>query len=226
MIGHVSPLFLGRRDLSTYENGFALRSRPFGSRVARCSTAAGPSGVEPSFGGNDAERAEPRSAALREQKDNGCVRTDSMQEAGAGGCRYRGPAVLRGGEMRQAGGDVGKPATSTGRRWTDARKNWGRATRAQNALIIGSPPSTSPLVDAVRCSRRSRPPAFSETSCSSMASTSLMGQILIASAFAEAVARLRRPDRTTIRDGATPCRRSTSRWATNARGVLSAGWLV
>jgi tetratricopeptide (TPR) repeat protein len=196
LISHVSPLFLGRRDLSTYENELrtTIETASEAGLVPMLSTAAGNlSGVEPSFGGNDAERARAAiEAALREQKDNGCVPTETR-------CKKRAQedadiaALLcyEAAKCVQAGGDVGKARDLY---WEavdlDARKNWGRATRAQNALISRlTAEYRIPLVDAVALLEKESPSGIlGDELFVDGQHPSLMGQIVVANAFAEAVA--------------------------------------
>ena len=178
LISHVSPLFLGRRDLSTYENELrtTIETASEAGLVPMLSTAAGNlSGVEPSFGGNDAERARASiEAALREQKDNGCVPTETR-------CKKRAQedadiaALLcyEAAKCVQAGGDVGKARDLY---WEavdlDDRKNWGRATRAQNALISRLTAEYQiPLVDAVALLEKESPSGILGNELSSMANT-------------------------------------------------------
>jgi hypothetical protein len=131
----------------------------------------------------------------------------------------------------QAGGDVGKARDLY---WEavdlDERKNWGRATRAQNALISRlAAEYRIPLVDAVALLEKESPSGIlgNELFVDGQ-HPSLMGQIMLANAFAEAVAR--------AFDVPIVERFATARDAMaafdftaddeSASHVLSAGWLL
>ncbi len=190
-------LFRGPRDLRGYEYDLraTLETSLRAGLVPILSTAAGNvAGVEPSFGGNDSERARIAiAAALRDQQENGCAPTEAR-------CEKRTPddadivALLcyEAGKCIQERGDVAKARELY---WEavdlDARKNWGRATRAQNDLIRRlTDEHRTPLVDAVALLEKASPSGILGNGLFVDGQhPSLMGQVLIADAYAGAVAR-------------------------------------
>jgi hypothetical protein len=186
-----------RPDFGTYEHELraTIETARAAGLVPIVSTAAGNlSGVEPSFGGRDAEQARASiEDALGEQKDGGCVRTETR-------CKSRAPAdtdiaallCYEAAKCVQAGGDV---ARARDLYWEavelDARHHWGRATRAQNALIRRlTAEYRIPLVDAVALLEAASPSGILGNELFVDGHhPRLMGQVLIARAFAEAISR-------------------------------------
>lgn len=196
LIVHVSPLFRGWQDLGSWEHELrtVIETAEDAGLVPMLATAAGNlSGIEPSFGGNDAERARAAiAAALLEQREIGCLRTESR-------CKERVPAdadiaallCYEAAKCAQASGDAGKAGELF---WEavdlDARKNWGRATRAQNALVRRLAAEYEiPLVDTVALLEQASPSGILGNDLFVDAQhPSLLGQVMIANAFAEAIA--------------------------------------
>ncbi|MEB2286410.1 MAG: hypothetical protein B6D46_00360 [Polyangiaceae bacterium UTPRO1] len=236
LIVRASPIFRGRQDLGTYEHELrtTIETASTAGLVPVLATAAGNlSGIEPSFGGNDAERARAVvEEALREQQTAGCAATVAR-------CGKRAPedadvaALLcyEAAKCVQAGSDV---AQARRLYWEavdlDVRKNWGRATPAQNSLVRRLAAEYGiPLVDAVALLEARSPSGIlgNELFVDGQ-HPSLEGQIVLADAFADAVAgafdvpvarRFATPRDAMAAFGFTTDDESASR-------VLSASWLM
>jgi tetratricopeptide (TPR) repeat protein len=229
-------LFRGPRDLAGYEWDLraTIETATRAGLVPMLATAAGNlSGVEPSFGGTDAERARAAiESVLQEQQRAGCAGTESR-------CRQQAPAdaeivaqlCYEAGRCVQAVGDVERAKALY---WEavdlDARNHWGRATPAQNALIRRlTDEYRIPLVDTVALLEQASPSGIlgNELFVDGQ-HPSLMGQTLIAQGFAAGIARsfdvsiaTRFP---TERDAMTAFDFTTD--DESASHVLSASWLM
>ncbi len=229
-------VFRGPPDLNGYEYDLraTLETAMRAGLVPMFSTAAGNlSGVEPSFGGNDAEHARTAiESALQEQKDAGCDST-------AARCQKRAQAdadivaqlCYEAGRCVQARGNVERARALY---WDavdlDARNHWGRATPAQNALIRRlTDEYRVPLVDSVVLLEEASPSGILGNDLFVDGQhPGLMGQIVIAKGFAAAISRTFdvpvAKEFATVRDAMaafhfTPEDESASH-------VLSASWLM
>ncbi len=229
-------LFRGRPDLKGYEYDLraTIETATAAGLVPIISTAAGNvSGVEPSFGGTDAEQARAAIAsALDEQKSAGCVAAETR-------CRNRTDAdadivallCYEAAKCVQAGDDVARARELY---WeavdVDARNHWGRATRAQNDLIRRlTDEYRIPLVDAVALlEKQSTAGILGNDLFVDGQHPSLLGEMIIAKAFATAISRTFdvpiAKELATTRDAMeafdfTPVDESASH-------VLSASWLL
>jgi hypothetical protein len=229
-------LFRGRPDLQGYEYDLraTIETATRAGLVPVLSNAAGNlSGVEPSFGGNDAGHARAAiEAALQEQKSVGCVSTETRcQKRAQADADIVAQLCYEAGKCVHAGGDV---ARARALYWQavdlDARNHWGRATPAQNALIRRlTDEYRIPLVDTVALLEKASPSAIlgNERFVDGQ-HPDLMGQIVIAKGLGEAISRTFgvpvQKEFATARDAMsafdfTPADESASH-------VLSASWLL
>jgi tetratricopeptide (TPR) repeat protein len=229
-------LFRRTPDLKQYEYELraTIETATRAGLVPMLATAAGnESGIEPSFGGKDGERARAAiEAALQEQQRAGCGGTERR-------CRNRTEAdadivaqlCYEAGKCVQAVGDVERAKVLYAEAIDlDARNHWGRATPAQNALIRRlTTEYRIPLVDTVAIFEKASPSGIlgNELFVDGQ-HPGLMGQILIAQGFASAIARsfdvsMARPF-STEREAMAVFNFTTE--DESASHVLSASWLM
>ncbi len=152
----------GRPDLQGYEYDLraTIETATRAGLVPALSNAAGNlSGVEPSFGGNDAGHARAAiEAALQEQKSVGCVSTETRcQKRAQADADIVAQLCYEAGKCVHAGGDV---ARARALYWQavdfDARNHWGRDA-CPTAHMRLTDEYRVPLVDTVALLEKASP---------------------------------------------------------------------